>query len=127
MKERNWNTHIDLLAWIYILANGILLVLGFLTLMFMAGIGVATGDPTAMPILTVVGSIGALFFTALAIPGLATGYGLLKRTSWARILALVVGFLELFNIPVGTAIGIYTFLILLQPEIDDYFGTPKTV
>ena len=126
MKEKDWDTHINLLAWLYILGNGILLVIGFLSLIFFTGIGVATGDPTAMPILTVVGGVGALFFAVLAIPGLAAGYGLLVRAPWARVLTLVVAFLNMFNIPLGTAVGIYSFWVLLQSDIVDYFEPLKT-
>ena len=125
MKERDWETHIDLLAWLYILGSSILLVLGFLGLVFLAGIGVATGDPTAMPILTIVGSVGALFYTVLAVPGLVAGFGLLKRKSWARVLTLVVGFFNLLSFPLGTAVGIYSFWVLLQTDIEDYFSPLK--
>jgi len=33
---------------------------------------------------------------------------MLRREPWARIVALVLGFISLFNIPFGTAIGVYT-------------------
>jgi hypothetical protein len=49
------------------------------------------------------------------------GYGLLRRRAWGRILALVVGFLGLVDFPLGTAIGIYTFWVLLQDSAADYF------
>lgn len=103
-----------------------MLMIGLIGLLILAGIGFVSGDPTAMPILTLIGGIGAVFFAALAIPGLAAGYGLLKRTSWARMLTLVIGFLNMARFPVGTAVGIYTFWVLLQTDIDDYFGSLKT-
>ena len=34
---------------------------------------------------------------------------------------MVVGFLGLVNFPLGTAIGIYTFWVLLQDSAADYF------
>jgi hypothetical protein len=58
----------------------------------------------------------------LGFPGLLAGYGLLKRKPWARYLALILGVLELVNFPVGTAIGVYTLLILLQESATDYFA-----
>jgi hypothetical protein len=58
----------------------------------------------------------------LALPGLAAGYRLLKRQAWGRILALVVGFLDLVNFPVSTAIGIYTLWVLLQDSAATYFA-----
>jgi hypothetical protein len=53
------------------------------------------------------------------------GYGLLKRTPWARVLALVVAILSLINFPIGTAIGIYTFWVMLQEEAAEYFVSPR--
>ena len=55
------------------------------------------------------------------MPGLLAGYGLLKRASWGRVLAIVVGVLGLFNFPVGTVIGIYSLWVLLQNAATDYF------
>jgi len=45
-------------------------MIGLIGLLILAGIGFVSGDPTAMPILTLIGGIGAVFFAALAIPGL---------------------------------------------------------
>jgi hypothetical protein len=59
---------------------------------------------------------------ALGIPGLLAGYGLLTRKPWARVLAIVVGILGLLNFPVGTAIGIYTLWVLMQPAASEYFA-----
>lgn len=50
---------------------------------------------------------------AKALAGFAAGWGLLERQSWARPLTLVLGFLSLIHIPLGTALGIYTIWVLL--------------
>jgi len=44
------------------------------------------------------------------------GWGLLQRAPWARLLALILAFLALFNVPFGTAIGVYTLWVLLPDE-----------
>jgi hypothetical protein len=62
----------------------------------------------------------------LAIPGLVAGYGLLARKAWGRVLAIVVGILGLINFPVGTAIGIYAILVLLQEGANGYFMSPTS-
>ena len=41
------------------------------------------------------------------------------------MLTLVVSILGLFNVPVGTVIGIYAIWVLLQQSADDYF-TPAS-
>lgn len=125
MKSRDWDLHIDVLGWIYMIGSSFFLVLGLVTLVFIAGIGLTTENPIVFQILGVVGVSGALFFGLLALPGLVAGYGLLKRYSWARILALIVAVFNLPNIPIGTAIGVYAFVILLQAEISNYFVSSK--
>jgi hypothetical protein len=44
---------------------------------------------------------------------LAAGWGLLQRTQWGRIVAIVAAFLSLLRIPFGTALGIWTLVVLL--------------
>ena len=121
MKGRDWELHISILGWLYILGNAIYLVIGGLGLIFMTGIGLASKDPQAIPILSFIGGIGLVFFTLLALPGLIAGFGLLKRKSWARILALVLAILGLLNFPVGTLVSIYALWVLLQTDVSDYF------
>ena len=130
MKPEQMETHVKVLGWLYILANALILSFGMLGLLFMAGIGafaaVDSQEFAPFGIMSIIGVTALGFFLVLALPGLAAGYGLLKRRNWARILALVVGFFSLFNVPVGTALGAYTFYVLLQQDADSYFLTPKT-
>jgi hypothetical protein len=53
-----------------------------------------------------------------AAAGFAAGWGLLQREPWARVVTLVVSFLALFNVPLGTALGIYSLWVLLPAESD---------
>ncbi len=54
--------------------------------------------------------IGILFRTALAI---AAGWALMERSKWGRILAIVAAIFCILKIPFGTAIGIWTLVMLL--------------
>src|SRR5579863_7370516 len=66
-----------------------------------------------------IGFLSSLFTTlgilvlAKAAFGFFAGWGLMQREGWARIVALVLSFISLFNIPFGTAIGVYTMWVLL--------------
>lgn len=72
--------------------------------------GGAAGAPAFLrPLIAAI----AIFFLGKAALGFAAGWGLLQRESWARILALVLAFISLFNIPLGTAVGVYTMWVLL--------------
>jgi hypothetical protein len=54
-----------------------------------------------------------IFLVGRAILCLVTGISLLRRASWARILALVAAFLALIHPISGTILGIYTLWVLL--------------
>jgi hypothetical protein len=60
----------------------------------------------------------AILVLAKGAAGFLAGWGLLQRESWARMLTLVLAFLALFNIPFGTALGIYTLWVLLPAGSD---------
>jgi hypothetical protein len=44
---------------------------------------------------------------------LLAGWGLMERTQWGRVVAIVAGFISLIRIPIGTALGIWTLVTLL--------------
>ena len=58
---------------------------------------------------------------AKAAAGFIAGWGLLQREPWARTVALVVGFVALLNVPLGTALGIYTLWVLLPAQSDEEY------
>jgi hypothetical protein len=64
------------------------------------------------PLLSVIG----IFVLAKAAIGFLAGWGLMHREPWARVIALVLGFVSLFNIPFGTAVGVYTLWVLLPAQ-----------
>ena len=51
-----------------------------------------------------------------AIAGFFAGWGLMQRERWARTLTLVLSFLALLNIPLGTALGVYSLWVLLPEQ-----------
>ncbi|HEX9902298.1 MAG TPA: hypothetical protein VGB72_05500 [Acidobacteriota bacterium] len=72
-------------------------------------------------VLRIIGlSVGAFLFI-LAIPKIIGGLGLLKHKEWARILIMILSFLSLLNIPLGTALGIYSLVYLMKPEMITLF------
>jgi hypothetical protein len=44
---------------------------------------------------------------------LAAGWGLMERAPWGRIVAIIAAFLSLLKFPIGTAIGIWTLVVLM--------------
>jgi hypothetical protein len=54
-----------------------------------------------------------VFLVAKAGLALVAAWGLLERTQWGRIVAIVAAFLSLLKFPLGTALGIWTLVVLL--------------
>jgi hypothetical protein len=114
--------HLHLLGifWFAISAfNSIIAVVLYIIANTLLAPGGPAGAPSFLrPLLSVVAIIvlggSALGFTA--------GWGLMHREPWARVLALVLAFLVLFiNIPVGTAVGIYTMWVLMPKESEEEY------
>ncbi len=56
----------------------------------------------------------ALIVIFISVPSFIAGLGLLYKQKWAMILALIVGCLNLFSFPLGTALGVYTIWVFLE-------------
>lgn len=72
-------------------------------------------QPIPFPVQTLLTGVGILVAT-IAVLSLSVGWGLYQRAPWARMLALVMAFFSLLSIPFGTALGIYTLVVLLPAE-----------
>jgi len=77
-----------------------------------------SGQPAATAWLHPFLSFIGILIVVKGAAGFLAGWGLLQRESWARMLAIVLAFLALFNIPFGTALGIYTLWVLLPAGAD---------
>ncbi|MGH9632901.1 MAG: hypothetical protein ACRD7E_31740 [Bryobacteraceae bacterium] len=64
--------------------------------------------------------VAAVLLT-LALAGVVAGWGLLSKQPWARLVAIVLGAVNLVDIPFGTALGIYTFWVLLPAESEQQY------
>ncbi len=111
--------HITILGWIYIALGALGMFFGLLVLLGAGLAGLAAGSSGEPGAGLLAG--GIIFFVAvliavLSVPNLLAGWGLLKGKSWSRILAIVLGALSLLNIPIGTAIGVYTVWALTKHE-----------
>jgi len=108
--------HLQILALLYIVLGIVELLASITILFFLGGIGVFTGEPNAVLVLTLVGSFIAFVAFITSVPGIIGGFGLLKKRSWARMLLIIVGILSLPNFPLGTILGIYTLWVLFNDE-----------
>jgi hypothetical protein len=121
-------THVKVLAVLYIVLSGIGLLFGLLML-FAAGtaasiVGMSASPEDAaiaIPILGIAGTALASLLLLFSLPGLITGWGMLKLRPWARILGIVLAVIGLINFPIGTAVGIYGLWVLLTKETERLF------
>ena len=126
LDERQVQQHVMILGWLHIIGSIFFLAIAAFVFLLLTGIGVASGDSEAVAILSVVGTAVGAFLAILALPGIIAGIGLLARKGWGRILAIVVGILNLVNFPIGTVVGLYTLWVLLQDSAYDYFTAHVT-
>ena len=123
--------HITVLGILYIVFSGFGLIAAAIVLAIFAGGSAIVDDETATPILAAIGTAISVFLAVTSIPGLVGGIGLLKKQEWARILVLILGFLNLIMFPFGTALGIYTIWALMNNDTIKLFvhgnSTPSAV
>ena len=115
--------HVQIVAALHI-ALGVLSLLGaiilFLVFGLAGGIVISQGERGAAGILGIVAVALIGLLVVLALPGIIGGWALYTGRSWGRPVVLVLGILDLLNIPFGTALGVYTLWALLhdpQPPI----------
>ncbi len=61
-------------------------------------------------------------FAIIALFYFIVAWGLWTLQPWARTMAILLAILSLFNVPIGTIIGIIVLIYLFQPEIKAAFG-----
>jgi hypothetical protein len=97
-----------------VVGGAVLLVLGNTFFPHLHDLGAPSNLPTGF-LSTLMSTLGILVLAKSAFAFLA-GWGLMQREPWARIVALVLAFISLFNVPFGTAVGVYTLWVLLPGQ-----------
>jgi hypothetical protein len=116
--------HITLLGVLHIARGVFVFLVGIALFAVLTGVGIISEDNTAMGVLGIIGMVILLLLVALAIPNIIAGIGVLLRREWGRIMALVVGIISLIDIPIGTAVGVYSIWVLMNDDTRMLFGHP---
>lgn len=98
------------------------IVSGIIIFLLLSSIGLFIEDIESQSILILIGSSIGIFLIVVSVPGLVAGIGLLYLKNWARILTLIISVLDLFNIPLGTLLGIYSIWVLVQEDTIKIFN-----
>ena len=125
-------THVKVLGVLYLVVSGFFLLVALFLMLVLggtAGIVGAAADPhdaaIAIPVLGFAGTALAMFLGVFSLPGLLTGYGLLKYRPWARVVGIVLSAINLINVPFGTVLGGYGLWVLLSKDAERLFdGDP---
>jgi hypothetical protein len=121
MTAEEHNKTLATLWFIYGAMHGLTLVA---LLLLVLAVKVAT--PGSYPISTFWITVGVVVFVALlllvGLLPLLVGYALRKRRRWARPLGMSLAVVSLINIPVGTALGIYTIKFLRSDGGVKFYG-----
>ena len=114
--------HVNIIAVLWIISGVFGLFIAFTVFGVLFGMSLIPDVEYEVGIiLRIVGIWGSLFVAVFAAPQLIGGIGLMRRQEWARILTLVVSFLNLFAFPLGTVLGIYSIIILVKEETIQLF------
>ena len=114
--------HVNLLGILWIALGALTFFGGFITFFILFGISIVPDIGYEAPVILRTVGIGvAIFLFILSIPKIIAGIGLMKKKEWGRILTLVVAFLSILSFPLGTALAIYSFVILVKDETIQLF------
>jgi hypothetical protein len=127
-KQRNMKQHVSLVGALHV-GFGILGILGALAIYFSFHFlfDYIDDDPTLQRIFSILGNSLALIVFFINGLGIIGGIGLFAYRSWARILVMIVSALNCLNIPLGTAKGVYSIWVLMQPETIELFEGSRQI
>ena len=123
--------HVKVIGVLWIILGALCLCLAFFAFLVFFGVAQIPNVDIEPGILRLIGIIASSFLGLIGLPQIIGGLGLIQHKEWARILVLVVSFISLFHVPFGTALGIYSMIVLFNPETVRLFqsgipGRPAT-
>lgn len=114
-----------MICGLFVFAGVVIIVLGSTIAAIISGIengadGAAAAQAAGGIVALIVFVIGMVFVLG-SLPALLAGYGLMHRKKWGRILTLVLAAVNLPFLPLGTAYGVWAFIVLLDKKYADEF------
>lgn len=124
--------YIDLLGAVFI-AYAVLELMGValigvvaLAMGGLSGLGVSSGDMELVLMGGIYGVamlVAALFELVFAVAKLLVGTGLRRRAPWSRLGGIIMGCVGLFNVPLGTALGVFAIAVLIDKDVQAEFDS----
>ena len=119
------NQHVRTVAYTFMIFSALAFLVCLAIMLTFAGImscvSISDGSPFALLVASGIGVAFMTIVTIASLPGFLAGYGLLKQKSWGRPLAIIMAFIYLFGLPVGTILGVYALWVLFNEETEYCF------
>jgi hypothetical protein len=114
--------HVKAVAVLWIIYGALGLLFTFFLFAALFGISFIPDMGYDAPVILRTVAVGlGMFFAILTLPELIAGFGLYNYREWGRILGLALAFLNLISFPLGTALSIYTLVILFHSDTVQLF------
>lgn len=111
MTAEEHNKTLGTLYFVYAAIHGLTLV-GLLGLVLIFKFASVAGDLISQSWMIVGTVVFVILMLAVGVLPLLVGVGFSKRKTWVKPLGIAVAIISLVNIPIGTALGIYTIKFL---------------
>jgi len=126
-RARRVAEHIQLLGILHIVYSALICIPGIIAVFigkvfFGWFLQFAPHNPPPPPFVGMIIVFVGWLMLIRGVIGIIAGVGLLQRAPWARILALIMGFLSLISFPFGTALGIYTIWVLMASGAEEEYN-----
>jgi hypothetical protein len=109
--------HVKVIGILWVIFGVFCLGLAFFALLFFFGVAqIPNVEDVGPGVLRLIGIFASAFLGLIGLPQIIGGLGLIQHKEWARILMLVISFISLPHVPFGTALGVYSMIILFNPE-----------
>lgn len=125
--------HVDLVGVLFVVWGLLTALVGFSTLALGVGAVALIASASRGGGGEVAAGVTAAIFTALALIAIvwgaahvAVGVPLRRHKPWSRLIALMLGSIDLLLLPYGTALGAYTLWVLLSEGGKSVFITPSS-
>jgi hypothetical protein len=128
-EEHTNNEHLNLLSIFYFVFGGLSLMLAFVMLIYTVVFGAIFSNPSIRqemdatePVVGYVFGIVSIIFLVIFVLVLSVGIlqivaGFKIRQKKNRIFNIVIGSLALPSFPLGTALGVFTIIVLSKPSV----------
>jgi hypothetical protein len=112
---------VNIVATLYVFVSIFFLLVAALIVLSLMGIAGAVGEQLLTMVSRFIALAAGIFLSLLALAGFVVALGLFARHQWARWLTIILSVINLFNVPLGTLLGIYALWVLLHPRTVELF------